>query len=63
MLCLYVCTMRAWYLWGSEDGLALPELELQVIVSQCMGSGNRTQVLKRATNALNSEASLCPSPP
>lgn len=53
MNALHVCTMPAWYPWGSKEGLDLPELELQMTLSQHMGAGNQTQVLKRATNALN----------
>lgn len=61
--CLCGCTMCAWYLLGSEEGLALPELELQMTVNQHTGAGNRTQVLIRQPMLLTSEPPLWPSPP
>lgn len=47
--CMCVCPVRAWYTQLSKDGLYPLELELQMVVSHCVGVGNQTWVLEKAT--------------
>jgi hypothetical protein len=38
---MYVCHMYAWCPWRPEEGATPLELELQMIVSCCVGAGNQ----------------------
>lgn len=38
--CMHVCDVRAWCVWRSEKGMDGLEMELQVTLSQRVGTGN-----------------------
>lgn len=45
--------MSTLYPWRSEDGVGAPELELQVVLSHCVGIGSRTGVLWKDNRNFN----------
>lgn len=53
--CLHtcMCTMCAWYTWSPEEAIGPMELEVQVTVSHCVGSGSQTRCSGRTTGALH----------
>lgn len=49
-----VCPLLVWCLWASKRGSSYPlTLQLQMVMSCCVGARNPTQVLYQSSNALS----------